>query len=359
MLRRSLGLALAGTAVLASVTAATSTVRASTSVSPAPSAEADARIVISHAAPIRGSMPSIWTVKRDGTQLLELTHPLKGELDQYPSWSHDRGQIAFLRFVPNGKLDRHGEPDGRYDLMVMRADGRGIRRLAPNAFGAGNWYGVAWSPFNSRIAFTRLADHDDWIWTISTTGGGQRKLTRGDCAAWSPDGTEIAFRQWQESQHRSELFVVAAGGGNTRELAPAFAGDTYWCPTWAPDGKTIAFLGTPVGGVSDDVSLYVVNRDGTDLRRLAHGLDSKDTSRAQWSPDGSNLLIERRDGAFVISASGGTAHRVASGTYYPQWSPDGRLIAFEGSTRSNLFVVTPHGGTPTMIVRGVASSFDW
>ena len=355
MFRRALRVAIASTAVVAAIAAASSSVRASHSGRSAVSAAVNEKIVFSRQASSYAHTVSIWTVNPDGRDIRELTHPPKGRLDEYPSWSPDHGRIAFLRFVPNGNFDLHGEPLGRWDLMLMRADGRGIHRLTRNAWGAGNWSGVAWSPDNSRIAFTRYLRNDKWIWTISTNGERARRLARGDCAAWSPDGTEIAIKQDPVSGVASPLSVVDADGGNQRRIG--FPGLTYWCPTWSPNGRSIAFLMAS----GRDVWLYLVNRDGTDIRRLAQGLSlaSKDTSRAEWSRNGSNLLIETPNGAVVISVSGGHPRRVASNTYYPQWSPDGQSIAFERGTSGNLFVVNLHGGIPTLIARGAESSLDW
>ena len=366
---RRFALGAVGTALVLAIMAAPSGVGASSAEIKARGTATDGGIVFSRAQSSSGSN-AIWTIKGDGTGLVELTHPPKGWRDEDPTWSNSRERIAFLRFIPNGKLDNHDQPLGQTNLMVMGARGYRPHRLTSNAIGAGNWDGVAWSPGDTRIAFTRYGNGDRWIWTIRPDGSTERRLTRGDNPAWSPDGTQIAFRQWQASRHRTELFVISADGGGQRSMAPGFEGTTYWAPAWSPDGRKIAFLGTPGEGRLN-VLLYVVNRDGKNLRKLADGLSTKDTSRPAWSPDGSRLLIERgpggvggqQDSAFVINAAGGRVQRVARNTDYPEWSPDGRMVAFvrdaPSSSSSDLVALKLSGEPPRRIARQVISSIDW
>ncbi|MGZ4365776.1 MAG: TolB family protein [Gaiellaceae bacterium] len=311
-------------------------------------AKTEAKIVFSRG----GSWDSaIWTVAADGRRLVRVTHPPKGSGDARPTWSPDHRLIAFERWVRLG-VDERGEGTGRGDLMVMTADGRSVRRLIADARGAGPWGGPLWSPDGTRIAFEKKGR----IWTIKPDGTEARALAVGECPAWSPEGRQIAFNRF--TGDRSEYFVMDASGRNQRRLVPAFTGDTYWRLSWSPIGRQIAFLGSPVVGV--DVSLYLVDAAGTHLRKLARGLSSKDTSTAEWSPDGSKLLIERggrQDSAFVLNAAGGGLRRVATGTDTPEWSPDGRNIVFV-KANGNLFVVNANGGSPRRVAQGV-NEIDW
>ena len=68
------------------------------------------------------------------------------------------------------------------------------------------------------------------------------KAAEGD-PAWSPDGRRIAFRRYDGqlgSIGNSDLFVVNADGSGLRRLTRG-AENLRWF-AWSPDGRTIAFL---------------------------------------------------------------------------------------------------------------------
>jgi Tol biopolymer transport system component len=179
-----------------------------------------------------------------------------------------------------------------------------------------------------------------------------------------PTGHAIAFNEW--TGKRDEIFVVDTSGIGQRKLAPTFLGETDWQVAWSPDGARLAFLGTPALPPPDvgDVSLYLVNRDGTGLRKLVDRVSSKNLNTPEWSPDGSKLLIERsgiggeRDFAYVVNTGGDGLRRVAANTDFTEWSPDGRRIAFIDQRQRTLYVVSASGGPSKPIPRN-AWAPDW
>ena len=58
-----------------------------------------------------------------------------------------------------------------------------------------------------------------------------------------------------------------------------------WLPAWSPDGTRIAFSSTRDG----NPEIYVVNRDGSNLRRITNhpGIDITPT----WSPTGTQIAF--------------------------------------------------------------------
>ncbi len=276
-----------------------------------------------------------------------------------PAWSPDRSRIVFVREVVVGE-DFRGDYIYRADLTVMNANGSGVQRIAVRGTDP------VWSPDGGRIAFVSGIDNGE-IWTIGPDGRGARRLGMGSDPAWSPDGGMIAFERWTGDQ--TELFLMDANGRAKRKLVPGFTKGEYSAPAWSPNGQQIAFLRCvcEIGDIR--TSLYTVNRSGRGLRRLVGGVSTKDISAPKWSPDGSMLLFERGPGAgpdstFVINARGDGLRRIATNTDYPDWSPDGRSIAFAtghpGRVADELRVASAAGGPSRRIAkREDVRDVDW
>ena len=231
----------------------------------------------------------------------------------------------------------------------MNADGASLRQLAVDS------HTPEWSPDGKRIAFVKNYADDEEIWTMKPDGSGARRLARGGHPAWSPDGRTIAFTRYLAGVSVGEIFVMNSDGSGQRRLMAAKNGSQ--APAWSPDGRRIAFLGYSSDG------LYVVRVDGRGLRRLAGGVSSKDSAVPRWSPNGSQVLFERGrggepDAAYVVNAAGGGLRRIAMNTDYPDWSPDGRSVAFAQASR-DMRVVSASGGPSRRVARGDSRDIDW
>ena len=102
----------------------------------------------------------------------------------------------------------------------------------------------------------------------------------------------------------------------------------------SPDGRRVVFQSNRSG----TWQLWLVNGDGTGLRRLTHG-DANDRT-PDWSPDGTRVVFSSdraggRRNLFVLHVGpDGEAGRVtrlvehAGSDIHPRWSRDGRTVVF-------------------------------
>lgn len=215
---------------------------------------------------------------------------------------------------------------------------------------------------NGKIAFagstnSELGNYD--IFAINPDGSGFEQLTDDPAAefapAWSPDGMRIAFARESGEDPGGELstsiYVMNADGINVRRVTTG-EGVQDTSPTWSPDGSMIAFSSNREG-FSD---IWVVRADGTGLRQLTdlseQGVDS--AGLPAWSPDGSVIAFRRSpleaseepelQGIWAVEVDSGELLELTSGPSIldedPSWSPDGRRLAFSRKIRTGTSVYT-------------------
>jgi len=177
---------------------------------------------------------------------------------------------------------------------------------------------ASFSPDDGQIVFTsnRMSKR---LWTLfvgpSNVAGELRTVVEGQTPAWGPAGDRIAYKGCDESANNCGLYTIGSNAGaKERVLVDPSAG----FPTWSPNGKQIVFMSNRDG----NWEIYLVNADGTGLRRLTQSASSE--GMPTWSPDGKAIAyMSDRGGQWGIYVQrlddGRVAKLTSLDTVYEDW----------------------------------------
>jgi TolB protein len=198
-----------------------------------------------------------------------------------------------------------------------------------------------WSPDNQAIAYTsyrpsgQFGTFQDIIVSYIQTGeratpANGNPQRQNYLPIYSPDGSRILFTSNRDGN--PEIYVMNRDGTNMRRLTSNPAIDVT--PTWSPSGNQIAWVSDRTG----QPHIYVMNADGTGQRQLINEYCDRPT----WSSGQFNEIAyaARTGPGYDIKlysfTKGGEVTKLTDGigsNESPAFSPNGRHIAFT-STRS-------------------------
>ena len=228
--------------------------------------------------------------------------------------SPDRTRIAFS-----------SNRAGSYDLYVMDADGRDVRRLTVDAGSEGD---PVWTPDGSRILYTAAPPAGTpQVMSIRPDGRDARPVAVSAGAnrgpEVSPDGRRVAFVSTRDGN--PEIYEAGIDGGAPRRLTKS--GDRKNSPRYLPNGDLIYVLEKgskarvmrlstgaaaplPVLEIDQPVIALDISRDGERVAYVAGKLaeagkgKSQLTLRIQQLGAGSTpLLVPLHPGEQVLSPS--------------------------------------------------------
>jgi len=317
------------------------------------------------------------------------------------AWSPDDRYIAFLRKV-------EGE---RADLVLVPPFGGPERKLAEISIGELSLCCLSWTPDTRWLAFSahNSPGEPDSIWAFSMETGERRRLTfprvsadaMGDWnASFSPDGRMLAFGR-EEKSFVSYPWVLSLSSDLRPEGEPRRLGDRSYARlggiAWVPGGREIVFGAgaalakllwrLDVSGRSDPLRLPCATEDASqpvivghrlvylwyrrevnlwrldthtgERKLLIHSGSAREHRIPQYSPDGRRIAFQStRSGNIEIwrcDADGSNCLQLTSfrGPQLgrPRWSPDGQSITFDcrANGEPGAYVVAADGGRPRLL----------
>jgi hypothetical protein len=214
-------------------------------------------------------------------------------------------------FAPRGDrlLFLRDSPSGATALMVMAADGSGLRELIPPTVGL---EGPSWSADGSRIAFSHRPAGLPTVSIVDVDTGTIRDLALDRQAdppiLWRPGhDDQLLFRAATDDGHRVPALVDLVTGAVTLLDIPAEDGAPLQFDaqrvTWSPDGRRLVLevgrgleLRASVPVIFQKVADVAADGTVTSVRPFVHDPSADYEYFATFTPDGTSVLFASQKG---------------------------------------------------------------
>ena len=209
--------------------------------------------------------------------------------------------------------------------------------------------GFGWSPDGRKITLAAKAGDADalYIYDIDNDSYKQYKFESLDgifSTAWSPNGNEIAF----VGNHNgaSDIYLFSLETEKIEKITDDVFSDHD--PNWSPDGKQIVFTsdrGSHLKGNFlasefdihnhdfDNDDIYIVNRDGSDMRRITEAETKEE--HAIFAPSGDKIAyVSEQNGIAnifihdLVTTERWPVTNLITGAYQISWDKNAQKMVF-------------------------------
>ena len=210
-----------------------------------------------------------------------------------------------------------------------------------------------------KVSVSLTRDDDDVIADLTPRGASQ--------ASVSMDGKQIAFVS------RGEVFVTSTGYATTRQITHTAAAEST--PSFSPDGRSLVYSSYRDGYWQLYRSTIARKADPNFANAMTFkeehiAKSNVDRAYPQYSPDGKEIaFIENRNKLMVMNVASGSVRQITDGSQWMsrsggfsyEWSPDGKwfTLTFTGNKRDpyhDIGIVSAKGGKITNVTQSAYSS---
>jgi TolB protein len=269
-----------------------------------------------------------------------------------------------LAFVSTRAAERLGGAQSRdvQNVYISDYDGANQQRIS---VAKTLELGPTWSPDAQSLAFTSyISGYPDIIVqqiykATQTRPAGGTERAHNFLSTWSPDGQKLAFMSPRDGN--AEIYVVNKDGSGLRRLTNHPSSDVT--PTWSPTGNQLAFTSDRTGRPQ----IWIMNADGSGQQQI-----TRETwcDRPTWSPAPFNEIAyaSQAGGGYDIKIFDFATRSIRSITHgegsneSPAFSPNGRHVAFASSRagKYQIFTVDRTGDNVRQITRSGENRYpDW
>ena len=261
------------------------------------------------------------------------------------AFSPDGRQIAFCW---NGEMSDGGTRpwwQGNWDIYIKAVGSSDLRRLTTDS---GIDIAPQWSPDGGRIAYVRMdgPDGSPRIRVVSALGGSDRQVSDFPVflpATWTPDSQYLVAARAGVAEPAGPshgVYAIPIGGGAPRAITRARPSGQDMSAVLSADGHRLAYVACPGPGPDSDCHLQVVKVGpglapiGSPRRLTGPPLPGSDSS-VSWTADGRFLIFNARDRQLSylwrIEVDRGAPERIEQAgfdAFWPYTSPAGDRLAF-------------------------------
>jgi Tol biopolymer transport system component len=249
------------------------------------------------------------------------------------------------------------------DIYTMSADGSDVKQLThltPDS----RAFWESWSPDAKHIVFNEYRPPDllGQLWLMNADGSNQHLLLaepdfNDERPSFTPDGSSVIFNRCRTDIEACALFKIGVDGTVLRPVTDFELGISDLSPQYSPDNGSLAF--TSVGRRGIIAAIYLNLRESTLLRITPVPLSGR---QPDWSPDGRRIAFSthccnpQNEEIWVTNVEGKGLRRLTSNgndyfsgphDFHPSWSPQGNAIVFERDaadfSSSGIFVIRHDG----------------
>ncbi len=192
-------------------------------------------------------------------------------------------------------------------------------------------------PTTPKILFTSTRDGNREVYMMNPDGSEQVNLTQHPAddlnAVWSPTGDRILFVSDRQGTRVRDLYLMDADGTNVRRVFKKKITAWRGYATWSPDGKRFAYVSTDMTRMESELYLGTFGEENAEL--LPHCVFPA------WSPDSSEIAChisphpQTSRLTFINIHTRETERPLPTKAlrwqFEPSWSATGDKLAFSGN----------------------------